>query len=206
MTIYKTSHKDIAPRFIDSVIFGLKALYRAGRQMYFVLIGMMLLIAIAGFLKRYPGESAENLLREFALLLLIGPFVFLGIFFFIFLVTIPFFRRTHYEYGDIEATRVSPFGRTTFLYNKLESVRIAGKYKLFVTFTNHTDFPKIVSFSWFGNELGRMYEFIDFLISRNSNVRDKLYIQNFRDSFAFHMPFEKRDELLMEFYSLPENN
>lgn len=110
-------------------------------------------------------------------------------------------RRFRWEYTDTGATEITKSNEKFYFYEKMLSISIFGKHRIFVNFDNSPNLPKVESTSWYGTDQTKLFELIEFLISKKSDIRNKIYIQNYSGKMYYPVPADKWKETLTEYFS-----
>lgn len=83
----------------------------------------------------------------------------------------------------------------------MRSVVVEGKIRMYVTFKNSTGFPEIVTTSWYGTDPDKFYELIEFLIDKKNDLRENIFLHQYKGQSHYSVPSNQWKETLSEYFS-----
>lgn len=206
---FVSSIRDLEPTIFDSMKNKFLSLVARGPQFILVVSGLFVMF---GFVK-YRAD-VRLLIHNFHYELLISLISKISLVFFSYWLILLFFlyfvlmpigimiqRRSRWEYTDSGVLKITNSSEMLFNYNNMRSVVVEGKIRMYVTFKNSSSFPEIVTTSWYGTDQDKFYELIEFLIEKKSDLREKIYLRQYKGQSHYLVPSNKWKETLSEYFS-----
>lgn len=206
---FSSSIKDLEPTLFDSIKCKFINLMARGPQFILVVSSLFVIFGLAKYrmdvkllVDNFEVDFLFNLAGKISLVFFSYWLILLILLFFVLIpIGIMVQRRSIWEYTDIGVFKLNNSNETHYSYNNMRSVVVEGKIRMYVTFKNSSDFPAIVTTSWYGTDQDKFYELIEFLINKKSDLREKIYLHKYKGQSHYLVPSDKWKETLSEYFA-----